>query len=928
MIDRQVDVLNKQIMDTCDLIMELHSLSSTFQSIRIIEHGYLLTGTHDYLDELEIRNEKCNFILATLERLVKDDPEQYRLLQEIRDTYNTTLNQYIKPLFEYRAAFEDNPSLILEDEVIEDMLARSDSASLSLRTLIEAIQKNAKRNLEKTYSDFAVWQHRNWVNIFLVPFVGIPLLLVGSILLLVEIWRHSSDYKRNLELLRNERDRFEAALRSTSLITYTWDLENDVIVAEDRLFELLGYDPERLRTISATQYSQFFHPEDLGRMADEFQAYLSGETDSFAIKTRMVHKDGHPITIVIRGKTTLRSSDGKPLFIVGTYDDISEQVAISQAPKQNLEDIQALFDTMDQAFVYMKLIHDEGGKVSDLEIVWANKAHEHAIGFPNEELLFRPVSTMTPPLSKQLIELNLDVGITGKSVTFEMDTPEWGRYFRISSYQPEPGFVAMLMDDITDQRDMEHQALYERTLFETTLLSVGEGVISTDEVGIVRFINESAEHLIGWEAEEAIGRPLSEIFHLVPTDRRKRSPDIAHLVLSKRTPLSIGDQATLVARDGVERYISDHASPIIGKDGDLYGMVIVFRDATEERTKAQEMRALSISDPLTTLYNRRHFDRILEEIDSELYQPLTLVLADVNGLKLANDAFGHDVGDELLKKVAAVMKQTCREDDIIFRVGGDEFVLLLPQTDAEHAQTIVDRINKALKKEKVQNLLISVAFGSAQHSTDDGFEATFKTAEDRMYRNKLKENETYKRQMITSIMNQLYEKEKSIKEHSKRVSTYAANLALQTHLSNEEVELVEKAALFHDLGKIAVNPKILSLRSTQFTPSQNVEFRRHPEIGYNILRSLDEYTPLAEAVLYHHERFDGNGYPRGLEGEEIPLYARIIAVANAWANLTDPNITQERVPKSVAVASLEAMKETILDPNLVDCFLNKVIADR
>jgi PAS domain S-box-containing protein len=112
----------------------------------------------------------------------------------------------------------------------------------------------------------------------------------------VEIWRHSSDYKRNLELLHNERDRFEAALRSTNLITYTWNLENDVIAAEDRLFELLGYDPERLRTISATQYSQFFHPEDLGRMADEFQAYLSGETDSFAIKTRMVHKDGHPIT--------------------------------------------------------------------------------------------------------------------------------------------------------------------------------------------------------------------------------------------------------------------------------------------------------------------------------------------------------------------------------------------------------------------------------------------------------------------------------------------------------------------------------------------------------------------------------------------------------------------------------------------------------
>lgn len=252
--------------------------------------------------------------------------------------------------------------------------------------------------------------------------------------------------------------------------------------------------------------------------------------------------------------------------------------------------------------------------------------------------------------------------------------------------------------------------------------------------------------------------------------------------------------------------------------------------------------------------------------------------------------------------------------------GGDEFVLLLPRTDAEHAETIVDRINKALKKEKVQNLLISVAFGSAQHNTEEGFETTFKTAENRMYRNKIKENMPYKRQMIVSILDQLYEKEQSIEEHSRLVSSYAKDLAMHSHLGTDEVELIEKAALFHDLGKIAINTEILRLRNSRLTPVQILELRRHPEIGYNILRSLDEYAPLAEAVLYHHERFDGSGYPRGLEGEEIPLSARIIAVANVWANFI-----RERVPESVAVARLRGMRRTVLDPVLVDRFLKKII---
>ncbi|TAH58750.1 MAG: diguanylate cyclase [Sphaerochaeta sp.] len=928
MVNHRVSDLNKRIMDANHLITELYTLEHIFQSIRLAQRGHLLAGTDDYLEAFETQNQAYVSTLSKIECVVKNDPEQHRLLQEIRNTYNATLIYHITPLFERRSVFEDDPSLIFKDDIIQDLLAHSSNASFTLQTLIGTLQEHERMSLEKAYDDFSFWQYVNWVSIFLIPSVGIPLLFVGSFLFLRELHRYRTGQEKHLESLRLERDRYEEAIRCSNLFSYSWDLENDVITPEERFIRLLGYDPERIQGMTAIQYSQFFHPDDIGKLAIDYQTHLMGKSEHLTTMVRMIHKDGHPITFMLRGQISRRSSDGEPLEIVGTYNDITEQVTLALAPKQDMKDLKAMFDTMDQGLAYMRLIHNEAGEVVDFEIVRANRAHSEFIGVPNEEILHRPASTLSPPLSKELVELNLNVGITGKSVIFETKDLLFGRYFRISSYQPEPGFVAMLMDDITNERDMEHKVLYERMLFETTLLSVAEGVISTDEVGIVQFINEAAEHLIGWEAEEAIGRPLSEIFHLVPTDRRKRTPDLAQLVLSKRESLSLGDQATLVARDGVERYISDHASPIIGKDGELYGMVIVFRDATEDRTKAQEMRTLSISDPLTSLYNRRHFDRIKEEINNEPYQPLTLVLADVNGLKLTNDAFGHDAGDELLRKVAAVMKRTCRENDIIFRVGGDEFVLLLPQTDAEHAETILNRINNALKKEKVRNLLISVAFGSAQHNTEEGFETTFKTAEDRMYRNKLKENVTYKRQMIVSILDQLYEKEESIEEHNKLVSSYAKDLAMQTQLSSEEVELIEKAALFHDLGKIAINKNILRLKTSQLTQVQTLELRRHPEIGYNILRSLDEYAPLAEAVLYHHERFDGNGYPRGLKGEEIPLYARIIAVANAWANLTDPNSTSEQTPKSVAVASLKGMKGTVLDPDLVDCFLKKAFTSR
>lgn len=197
MIDRRVDALNNRIIGTNELITKLHILEREFQSIRLIEHGYLLTGTEDQLEAFERHNQNSISTLARIECMVKDDPEQQRLLQEIHDTYSTTVDQHIRPLFKYRAVIEENPSLILKDEAIREMLARSNHNSIVIHTLIEIVQANAQLSLEEAHDSFLLWQHRSWVNIFLVPFVGAPLLIVGSILLLTELQRYRTDQEKN-----------------------------------------------------------------------------------------------------------------------------------------------------------------------------------------------------------------------------------------------------------------------------------------------------------------------------------------------------------------------------------------------------------------------------------------------------------------------------------------------------------------------------------------------------------------------------------------------------------------------------------------------------------------------------------------------------------------------------------------------------------
>ncbi len=340
-----------------------------------------------------------------------------------------------------------------------------------------------------------------------------------------------------------------------------------------------------------------------------------------------------------------------------------------------------------------------------------------------------------------------------------------------------------------------------------------------------------------------------------------------------------------------------------------------------ELKSALEIAHLGFHDHLTGLYNHRFFEEELRRLDTKRNLPITLVVGDVNGLKLTNDVFGHLAGDNLLRKAAGVLKKECRSDDIIARTGGDEFVIILPGADRITAETIVRRIKISMHGEKAGILPVSVSFGlAAKESDEQDITDIYKQAEDLMYKEKLSESNIIKHQTIETIKNTLYSKNPGEELHAKKVSELCAVIGKEMNLRGEEILELKTLGMMHDIGNIAIAEEILN--STKPLSGYAIdEVKRHSEHGYRILSSVNEYAKLADYVLAHHERWDGRGYPRGIKALDIPLQSRILAIADAYTAMTTERPYRRAVSAENALKEIESNAGIQFDPGICKLFL-------
>ncbi|HEY8842353.1 MAG TPA: diguanylate cyclase [Gaiellaceae bacterium] len=349
---------------------------------------------------------------------------------------------------------------------------------------------------------------------------------------------------------------------------------------------------------------------------------------------------------------------------------------------------------------------------------------------------------------------------------------------------------------------------------------------------------------------------------------------------------------------------------------------------------------LALTDPLTSLGNHRNFhDRLERELRHahERRLPLSLCLIDVDDFKRINDRFGHPAGDRVLSQLATRLRQTGEA----FRLGGDEFALLLPGSDESAAlaaaSSVVDRIG-ALKLEQVGTVTVSVGVAtSPQHAAERDelirladsalyWAKEYGKNQVRAYRPDVIELAELKRlasgpdraarfRAAASLARAVDARDVYTGSHSQRVADLAARTARRLGLPDEDIELTRLAASLHDLGKLAIPEEILR-KPGPLTEPERMVLERHPQIGFRMLESLG-VDPVADWVLHHHERWDGSGYPDGLPGDQIPLGARIIFVADAYDAMTSERVYRRRVAPEHAIAELERCAGSQFDPEIV-----------
>ena len=352
------------------------------------------------------------------------------------------------------------------------------------------------------------------------------------------------------------------------------------------------------------------------------------------------------------------------------------------------------------------------------------------------------------------------------------------------------------------------------------------------------------------------------------------------------------------------------------------------RDISELIMTQEKLEYYHNRDTLTGMYQRSFIQSSPEALVLPYQLPLSVIFIDLNGLKLINDSYGHDQGDELLRTIARKILSFQREGDIFVRYGGDEFALLLPYTPYEVAYSLADKIQNSdtLKiSGRFPQEWISISLGVATKTgIEDSVEDIILEADRLMYEDKLRKSRKHKNSIIEGIKSNPRLLKKWDKVHAENVAEYAGKIAEKMGLDPSLQELVKKAALVHDIGKITIPSKILN-KDSSLTQKELELIKRHPESGYQILRSVDEFASVAMIVLSHHEWVDGTGYPEKLKKEDIPLASRIIAVADSFDAMTCGRTYTDCKTKEEAIRELRVCAGTQFDPEVVSVFIEKVL---
>ena len=525
------------------------------------------------------------------------------------------------------------------------------------------------------------------------------------------------------EALLDEKVRIRNILEGTHAGTWEWNIETGEQSINERWAEMIGYTREELSPITIDTFRRLLNPEDGQHTTYGMEKVFDKELEFYDTEFRLRHKDGHWIWINGRGKVNVWLPDGKPLIASGTHIDISSLKLAEEKLRQSEAWYRGIFDAANDALF---LMDQETGRILD-----ANSAASALYGYAYEEL----ISLKNTDMSAEPEQTRLRTSEATPMIPLRYHKKKDGTVFPVeisSSVMVKEGRRVLIcaIRDISERMRLEDEIQKSHENFKLMFnTNIAPMLIYEVESGKILRANISAEKFYGYSKAE-----LETMF------MNQLSSVSANRARANRYKALSGERDTFEVihrtKSGENIDVEVHASPF-----NYDGKAILFSsiyDIRERKARQEAIAYISYHDKLTGLYNRRFYEEELRRLDTARNLPLTLVVADMNGLKMINDTYGHAMGDEVLKKVADVLKKVCRADDIIARMGGDEFIIILPKTDNKEAEKLTARIQKIFIRTRIGETAFSMSIGAATKAEKkQKILDVYKSAEDLMYLNKV-----------------------------------------------------------------------------------------------------------------------------------------------------------------------------------------------
>jgi diguanylate cyclase (GGDEF)-like protein/PAS domain S-box-containing protein len=572
-------------------------------------------------------------------------------------------------------------------------------------------------------------------------------------------------------------------------------------------------------------------------------------------------------------------------------------------------------DKMDQtpiSYTQFRVIKDNEGKPVDFEVLNANTALAQILGLDPQQVIGKRLKEVDPGSAEfqaDLVDALTRIALAGGTEMFTQYVNQLKAWFKVSIFTPEKDSIIAFFSDIS----LSMKQLSDSDVF----FNISPNLLSILKMdGRFIKVNHSWQMLLGYAQEDVVNADILEFVHpenykeTVTIKRQFAENQINNIHFINR----------FRHKDGSYLYLEWDAN----SDGQK--IYAIARDITERIEWENQIEYLSYHDVLTGLYNRRFLEEEIKRLDTDRNLPISIIMGDINRLKLVNDAFGHDKGDEFIILAAEAIKTSCRLEDLVARWGGDEFIIFLPKTNASDAEKIAHRIQANCADKQVNSITVSVSLGIAtKTASDEVMSGIIREAENNMYKAKNMKSERSRNDIINAVINALYQKEPYEEKHAKRVSDLCKKTALILGYSEKEVKKLALAGLMHDIGKVAVSVQILK-KPSQLTEDEWEEVKKHAEIGYRVVDSLLEMADIGNAILAHHERPDGKGYPKGILRDKIPVSARIIALADSYDTMTGQGLYRKIFSKEEAIAEIRRNAGTQFDPQIAELFIEKVLS--